>query len=103
MKPAPQSEEALQNAGMVCKENFQPCSDQVRGSTRGWNCTQKPRATQKAESRCANLFGSERVTALLMGSEPCRLDTLFFSPHDAGCPEGQAGRGESEANAPKPQ
>ena len=78
MKPAPQSEEALQNAGMVCEGNFQPCSDQVRGSTRGWNCTQKPRATQKAESPCANLFGSERVTALLMGSEPCGLDTLCF-------------------------
>ena len=29
-KPAPQSGEALQYAGMVCEENLQPCSDQVR-------------------------------------------------------------------------
>ena len=30
MKPAPQSGEALRYAGMVCEENLQPCSDQVR-------------------------------------------------------------------------
>ena len=76
MKPAPQSEEALQNAGIVCEENLQPCADQVRGSTRDRDCTQEPRATQKAVSPCANLLDSEGDTAQLKGSEPCGSDTL---------------------------
>ena len=76
MKPAPQSEEALQNAGIVCEENLQPCADQVRGSARARDCTQEPRATQKAVSPCANLLDSEGDTAQLKGSEPCGSDTL---------------------------
>ena len=78
VKPAPQSEEALQNAGMFCEENLQPCSDQVRGSPRDRVCTQEPRATQKGVSPCANLLGSERDAPQLMGSEPCGSDTLCF-------------------------
>ena len=78
MKPAPQSEGALQNASMVCEENLQPCSDQVRGRTKDRDCTQEPRATQKAVSPCANLLDSERDTAQLKGSEPCGSDTLCF-------------------------
>ena len=76
MEPAPQSEEALQNAGIVCEENLQPCADQVRGSARARDCTQEPRATQKAVSPCANLLDSEGDTAQLKGSEPCGSDTL---------------------------
>ena len=76
MKPAPQSEEALQNAGIVCEENLQPCAEQVRGSARARDCTQEPRATQKAVSPCADLLDSEGDTAQLKGSEPCGSDTL---------------------------
>ena len=84
MKPAPQSEEALQNASMACEESLQPCSDQARGSTRDRACAQEPRAAQKAASPCANLLDSERDTAQLEGFRALRLGYTFLSPREAG-------------------
>ena len=51
---------------------------------------------------CTYLLGSGRDTAQLKGSEPCGSGYTFFSLRKAGCPEGQAGGGESDANTPKP-
>ena len=78
MKPASQSQEALVNASIICKENSKPCSDQFRGSTRYRDCTQAPRGTQKAVTPCAYLLGGGRDTAQLKGSEPCGSVTFSF-------------------------
>ena len=72
MKAAPRSEKA------ACEESLQPCSDQVRGSTRDRVCTQDPHDARKAASPCANLVDSERDTPQLKGFEPCDSDTLSF-------------------------
>ena len=103
MKPALQSEEALQNANIICKENLQPCSDQIRGSTRDRDCTQEPRCTQKAVSPCAYLLDSGRDTAQLKGSEPCGSVTLSFLYAKLDVLKVRQEGGESDANTPRPK